>query len=171
VKHWIQTHTGRAFDLMYPTPEMVSLEDIAHALSHLCRYTGHSRRFYSVAEHSIECMHHAPAHIMREALMHDATEAYVGDMAAPLKALIPAYQAIEARVRHAIALRFDLAPVVPPTVRAIDLGLLQIERAQLLGEPPADWKIPPTDLAPRKLRLLNPSAAKREFLDLARIVL
>ncbi len=92
--YWIHTHSGMAFDLLSPTPGMVVLEDIAYALSRLCRFTGHCSRHYSVAEHSInvakQCQleHGFSDQWAIAALLHDAAEAYIGDLSSPLKGLL-----------------------------------------------------------------------------------
>lgn len=91
---WIQTFTGRAFDLSNPLPEMVDAEDIAHALSMLCRYTGHCAWFYSVAQHSIlvsEIVAATAPELGLAALLHDADEAYTNDWSSPMKALMRYY--------------------------------------------------------------------------------
>ena len=84
----IVTYTGKVFDLLDPQPEMVCIEDIAHALANICRYTGHVREFYSVAQH---CVLMADAYLpgnSLQKLLHDAAEAYIGDMASPWKQLL-----------------------------------------------------------------------------------
>ena len=80
----IMTHTGRLVDVLRPDPANVCIEDIAHALSHICRYTGHVSRTYTVAEH---CLHASQLGIgdPLACLMHDAAEAYINDVASPLK--------------------------------------------------------------------------------------
>lgn len=143
---WIQTHRGRKFDLVSPRADDVDIEDIAHALSNLCRYTGHTKRFYSVAEHSVLCARALPAHLRLAGLLHDATEAYVGDMASPLKALLPEYKVIEDNVWRAIAERFGLPDKLPSEVKAVDLALLRAERNALLGPTPAPWGVDSVDL-------------------------
>ena len=88
---WIQTFTGRAFDLSSPQPEQVCTEDIAHALANCCRYAGHSRWHYSVAQHSLlvaEIVAATDPELALAALLHDAAEAYIGDWSSPLKALM-----------------------------------------------------------------------------------
>ncbi len=84
----IVTYTGKSFDLLNPKPEMVCIEDIAHALANICRYTGHVREFYSVAQH---CVLMAKADLPGDPLqrlLHDAAEVYVGDIASPWKQLL-----------------------------------------------------------------------------------
>ncbi len=105
---WIYTNSGNMFDLSDPTPEMIKIEDIAHALSHICRYTGHVKEFYSVALHSLIVSEIVPAEFALEGLLHDAAEAYLNDISAPLKTLLPDYRDIETRVESVIAKKFQL---------------------------------------------------------------
>lgn len=198
---WIQTHTGVAFDLIEPTPDMINIGDIAHALSHLCRYTGHSAGFYSVAEHSIEvaklalemrnpnsaqvdlaavatdmfgarfgevarrAMQDMALPLARWGLLHDAAEAYVGDVSAPLKSQLPAYKRIENRVALAVFSRFGLDhDRVPAAIKHLDLVMLMSEAKTMLGPAPRKWRIDAEPLPQWKPRYLNPAQAKAEFL-------
>lgn len=136
---WIQTYSGRKFDLVNPTPDMVHFSDIAHALANVCRYTGHCRTFYSVAQHSTLVAAMLPDELKLQGLMHDATEAYVADLSRPLKQLVPAYQDIEARVWRVIAERFGLPAKLDPKVKHADNVLLMAERRELLNKPPEPW--------------------------------
>lgn len=138
---WIQTYTGRAFDLVDPQPDMVHPEDLAHALSRLCRFTGHVKRFYSVAEHSIYVSELVPDEHSLWGLLHDGAEAYIGDVSAPLKALLPDYRAVEKRVEAAVFAAFGLEGEVPEEVKAVDRRMLVTEAGQLLGETPKDWGV------------------------------
>ena len=105
----IQTYSGKYIDLLQTDPYDIGIRDIAHALSNLGRFTGHSKRFYSVAQHSViasnmVCLHpEIDYHMMQVcALLHDASEAYLGDVSSPLKQLLPAYKEIDlARYREA----------------------------------------------------------------------
>lgn len=111
---FIQTHNGVHFHLRDPREADVRLDDIAWALSSLNRYTGHADPRYNVAEHSVHVMRYLawmgwPAHVQAGGLMHDAAEAYVGDVAKPLKVLLePAYSQIEHRIAAVIENRFGL---------------------------------------------------------------
>lgn len=136
---WIQTYHGRRFDLSNPTPSMVFFDDIAHALSRVGRYTGHCREFYSVAQHSVIVASILPDHLKMQGLLHDATEAYVGDMSRPLKQMLPEYQEIERRVWYAIAARFGLPAKLDPLVKRADNLVLMAERRELLNRPPEPW--------------------------------
>src|SRR5664279_1420110 len=99
---------------MNPDPDALDIEEIAHALSMICRFTGHVREFYSVAQHCTIVSDLGPACYAFTGLMHDATEAYVGDVAKPLKNMLPAYSVIEERVAQAIATRFGVINPLPP---------------------------------------------------------
>lgn len=85
----IVTYTGKVFDLLNPKPEMVCIEDIAHSLAYQCRYTGHTREFYSVAQHCVLMAENPdlPGDPLQK-LLHDAAETYIGDMAKPWKNLL-----------------------------------------------------------------------------------
>jgi 5'-deoxynucleotidase YfbR-like HD superfamily hydrolase len=93
---YIKTRSGLKFFYDEPTPEMVSIDDIAHALSNLCRFNGHTRTFFSVAQHSVEVANLLYASAAKEhralsalcGLLHDAHEAYVGDFPTPFKVLL-----------------------------------------------------------------------------------
>ncbi|WP_312921087.1 phosphohydrolase [Stutzerimonas nitrititolerans] len=137
---WILTRTGRRFDLLAPCPSQVFVLDIAHALAHLCRFNGHTSRHYSVAQHSLFVADIVPPEHRLAALLHDATEAYVGDMVRPLKQVMPEYQKIEQRIWLAICERFDIAPELPACVHEADMIALATERAQLMPHHPAEWE-------------------------------
>ena len=139
---WIRTFTGKRFQLFDPTPDMVCIEDIAHALSMICRYTGHVQRFYSVAEHSclltgvvatrLRTEGMAPGEItpyLRWALLHDAAEAYVGDVTRPLKHQpeMELYRAVEANVMRVIAAKFGLVGAEPALIKRLDKEIIGTE--------------------------------------------
>jgi len=136
---WILTRTGRRFDLLMPKASQVSTLDIAHALANICRFNGHTSRHYSVAQHSLLVSSIVPAEHQLAALLHDATEAYVGDMVRPLKQVMPEYQKIEQRIWLAICERFDIAPELPESVKEADMIALATERAQLMPHHPGEW--------------------------------
>lgn len=109
----INLRSGRVFDFASPSASAIAIEDIASALSKLCRFGGHCSSFYSVAEHSYLCAQVAMAdycepEAILAVLMHDATEAYVSDMVKPLKSLMPEYKAIESRTQSVIAEAFQI---------------------------------------------------------------
>lgn len=136
---WMQTVTGKAFWPLDPRPEDIDIEDIAHALAMLSRFGGHTSRFYSVAEHSYHVSQCVPREHAFQALLHDATEAYVGDVIRPIKHMLPAYQDIESGVWAAIAMRFDVPFKMHTSVKFADNAVLLAEKRALLTEPPIPW--------------------------------
>lgn len=180
-KSWIQTYTGKKFYPLDPDPDQICLEDIAHALSNICRYTGHVARFYSVAEHSTwvskRVQELSPNHIWlaRWGLLHDATEAYIADVSRPLKHL-PAfaeYRAAEAHLQDIIAAKYGLPVGEPPLVKQVDTEMLGTEVQQLMQPLHPDWASASGGLAqPIGWILENrlgipPETAEREFLERA----
>lgn len=157
--------SGRYFDIVNPDPNLIDIEDIAHSLSMQCRYTGHCRDFYSVAEHSVLCSYLVPKPFKLEALLHDAAETYISDVASPFKGLIAKiYKPIETRIELAIAKRFELEYPWALEVKEADLRMLAIERQQLM--PPAGrWEclkgVAPAPLNPM---CWTPEVAKERFL-------
>ena len=171
---WIQTSSGRAFDLLAPRAEDVDVADIAHALSRITRFSGHTHgEPYSVAHHSmlvadLLASWGAPPAIVREGLLHDAGEAYYGDLTSPVKRAVREHVAphlakftssesgehvaiirdvvgtftapIDRVVRSALMLPEHETPIV----KRADLVALAIERRDLFGglPEPHDWALP-----------------------------
>lgn len=161
---WMQTFSGKAFWPLDPRPEELDLEDIAHALGNLCRYGGHSKFFYSVAEHSLLMASKATTlSDARVALMHDATEAYISDVIRPIKKYLDNYAQIEERLWQVIATRYDLPSVIPDSVHALDNGILCDEMQQLFSTPPRPWAIPRTPIGVRIMGI-SPERATYHFL-------
>lgn len=134
-KAWIITFTGLKFYHLNPQPEMVTVEDIAHALSNIGRWTGHTRYHYSVAQHSVYASRIVKPEFAYEALMHDSSEAYLGDMNRPLKhftAAGPAYREIEEKVEEVIFKKFGVSFPLPEEVKEADTQMLYAEKAQLM---------------------------------------
>jgi len=136
---WILTRTGRRVDLLDPSASMIEPADIAQSLSMQCRFNGHTRAFYSVAQHCYLVADLVPEQYQLQALLHDATEAYVGDLVSPLKAVLPEYRQIESRIWHAICHRFDIEPDAPPCIHDADLIALATERRDLMPDHPDPW--------------------------------
>ncbi|MCF5056757.1 phosphohydrolase [Pseudomonas proteolytica] len=136
---WILTQSGQQFDLLRPTASMIKPVDIAHALSRLCRFNGHTQAHYSVAQHSLIVASLVPAEHQLVALLHDATEAYIGDMTRPLKAVLPEYQYVEHQIWLAVCDRFDIQPDLPACVKQADMVALATERRDLMPEHPGVW--------------------------------
>ncbi|KAB8312264.1 HD family hydrolase [Erwinia endophytica] len=163
---WIQTLSGKHFNFKYIDPDIFIIDDIASALSNLCRFTGHLDAFYSVAEHSVHVSNIVPPEYALEALLHDAAEAYCNDISAPLKALLPDYREIEARIDAGIRERFGLPLIHSVPVKYADLIMLATERRDFDLDDGTPWPvldgIPCTDfiISPR-----NPRQARAMFLQ------
>lgn len=131
---WMLTYSGKQFWPLTPRVDDIDIKDIAHSLALQCRYNGHSSGFYSVAEHSILISQAvAPEHALW-GLLHDAAEAYVGDMVRPLKWSMPDFCEAEDRILDLIACRFGLPSLkIPAAVHEADARILLTERAKLLN--------------------------------------
>lgn len=156
-KHWIQTYTGLKFFPTDPDANAFDVRDIARALSMQCRYVGHVDRFYSVAEHSVRISREAEKRMMLEhghaegsetvrrvaqwGLIHDASEAYLGDVSRPLKVqeCMRGYREAEARLMEALRRWLDLPQGEPQIIRALDTEILGTEARQLKDPVHEDW--------------------------------
>ena len=149
---WVQTWSGVRFDILEPSAEMVVWKDIAYSLARQCRFNGHTSRFYSVAHHCVLASKFVDGSDERYALyalLHDAAEAYIGDLPAPVKCLLPEFKRIEYGILRAVYAKAgipaeeqlceaDRANVVSAVTR-VDLRLLLTERNQLMDAPPEPW--------------------------------
>lgn len=107
-------------DLIHPQPDQICIEDVAWALSRICRYAGHTNFHYSVAEHSVRVMDLSPSSMKRWALLHDAAEAYLNDVPRPVKMLpeMKPYRDIEENLQRVIMERFEAMPHLKPNTVA-----------------------------------------------------
>jgi hypothetical protein len=180
---WVETYTGQQYWPMDPRPEDVDIRDVAHALAMICRFNGHVTRFYSVAEHSYRVSYAAERAAIEAGLpeeqvtvtaqwglLHDASEAYLGDMVRPLKILgaFDVYREAEKRNMGAILQRFDLPLVEPSHVTVADDRMLATEREQIMrgdrgGPTTHDWHgaLPYEDKA---FSHYVPSVARKRFM-------
>jgi len=127
------TYTGVKWNVLDPSPDDVRIEDIAHALSLNCRFNGQVKEFYSVAEHSVRLTEEIPTSypscFKLAALLHDAAEAYLGDVIAPLKKFLPVYTNIETCTQRVIAKAFNLL------IHNFDYTMIkQLDRVMLVTE-------------------------------------
>ncbi|WP_315313054.1 HD family hydrolase [Pantoea vagans] len=164
---WITTQSGKHFDFNNISSDSICIEDIACALSNLCRFTGHVQDFYSVAQHSVHVSYLVPPTFALDALLHDAAEAYIGDCVSPLKALLPDYQEIEKRVELAVTKRFGIRTLGKwPEVKLADLIMLATERRDLDLDDGTPWPIlEGIAPAPFILSPLNPRQSRVLFLQ------
>lgn len=102
------TQSGKKINILHPDSDTITIEDIASALSKICRFGGHTKSFYSVAQHSVLVAALAPDYLKKEALLHDAAEAYLGDVIKPLKVMLPEYAVIEQKFEEVIAEKFGI---------------------------------------------------------------
>lgn len=165
---WIETASGEVFNLYAPK---FTIEDIGHGLSHLCRYSGQCRQFYSVAEHSVlvsEIMRHLGLGSPLEGLLHDATEAYISDIASPWKTLLPDYVLLEERLEFVMRAHFNLPSTMTAECRFADQVALVLEARVLLPSKGADWGFPPgvvaqADQLTFNIKCMHPLAARSAF--------
>jgi hypothetical protein len=136
---WMQLYSGKPFYPWNPDEDSINILDIAHALSMVCRYNGHCVRFYSVAEHSVLLSYAVDPEHALWALLHDAAEAYIGDMVRPLKPHIEDFKSIERSLEQTIARKFNLPGDMPNQVREYDTRIVQDERAQIMAPSHLPW--------------------------------
>lgn len=136
------TRSGKVFDFLNPTPDMIDIQDIAWGLAREGRFGNQLRGsiVYNVAQHSCLVAFATPEEHRLSALLHDATEAYVGDMVGPLKQLCPDYRAVEERVWSAIAKRFGISEELNQSVKVADLRALHTEKLAFSSDPRHDWR-------------------------------
>lgn len=136
----MQTYTGKLVDLANFTEEDVRLRDITHSLSMINRFTGHTTVPYTVAQHSVVVSKLVPPEDSMWGLLHDASEAYLGDIATPLKSFLPDYMQLERHVQRTIAKKFGLKWPMPESVKVADRRALIHEKTKLLSVQ-HDWGI------------------------------
>lgn len=159
----IDLRSGLVFDFINPKQETILIEDIAWALSYTCRFVGQSLDFYSVAQHSVAVSKIVPEDQKLAALLHDAAEAYIGDVSRPLKKLLPDYKIIEDNIEAAIAKRFGLPATMTPEIKNADMILLRTEQRDLIKSYDPSWNRGHEPL-PDKIFAKPPFLAVRDFL-------
>lgn len=172
VGNWLQTSSNNRFWPLSPRPGEITIQDVAHALSNVCRYGGHCREFYSVAQHSVLVSENVAEPFQLWGLLHDASEAYIGDMISPLKhdkVWAQGFRDAEDRLMAAVVEAFELEPAtMPPEVDFADKVLLVTEVRDLMGSLNRVWCLghypdhPPLD---QTIVPVPPREAKAMFLD------
>lgn len=154
VPQLFQTYTGRLIDFTSIQPEDIDIRDIAHGLAHITRFGGQAQNHITVGEHSLTVASLVPPPYKLTALLHDAAEAYLGDIPKPLKNLLPDYVQIESCLMKIIAGKFGFEYPVPAIVKAADKEAIRREWAEnVLGS--RDKSSIPEDLAVRDEFLLK----------------
>jgi 5'-deoxynucleotidase YfbR-like HD superfamily hydrolase len=161
----ILTASGRYVDLIKPKVEMVTPFDIAVGLSNTCRFGGHTSAFYSVAQHCVLVSQLVPPHLALQGLLHDAAEAYIGDVVSPLKQHLPEFKVIEHRLEAVIARAFGLRFPWAPQIKTADLRALRFEREQLMHPAGGQFsRLEEYEPVPGTLTPLPPHEAAKEWL-------
>lgn len=165
-KTWIQTFTGKKFFPLAPKQADICIEDIAHSLSMICRFTGHTKHFYSVAQHSVFVSYFCNTDHALWGLLHDASEAYICDLSSPLKnsGHFSSYKEIEKNLQHQIYNAFGIGANEPASVKEADILMLVTEAKSLLSPLHEEWKLNKTPL-PINIVPLPPWEAEKLFLD------
>lgn len=169
---WSQTWKGLKFYFDDPQPDMVCIEDIAHCLSNVCRFTGNVDRFYSVGQHSLiisqllEAAGHSPE-VQLQGLLHDSPEAYINDLSRCLKRSpgMEGYREIEDRIWRAISRKFGLCFVLHPAIKELDIRMVATEHRDLFTNfVPWDEFYDETLALDFKIAPQVPANVEREFL-------
>jgi hypothetical protein len=161
---WIQTFSGRRFNPTNPVVDAIVIQDIAHSLSLQCRFTGHVRRFYSIAQHCVLVSYLCDKDDRRWGLLHDGDEAYIPDLSSPLKhsGKFDTYRECGKQLQIAICKRFGLPEKEPTSVKFADILLLATEARDLMSPLHPDWKQPMEPL-PFKIEPWGPDEAEDKF--------
>ena len=161
----IRLASGRLFWPLDPLEHEIFIEDIAHGLSQICRFNGHTQAFYSVAQHSVLVSQLCPPADALFGLLHDASEAYLGDVARPIKhsPVFAAYRGHEARLQQLVFHRFGLAGPEPTSIKLADVTARHIELRALIQD--SDPKHAAAAGAARQLVPHKPELARHLFLQ------
>jgi len=166
--NYIETYTGKKFFILNPQPEDIDIADIAHALSLNCRYTGHCKNFYSVAEHSLYVSQLVSDENRLWGLLHDASEAYLTDVASPIKPFLTNYKELEKNVMNAICKKYDLPVEMPEEVHKADMDILRKEAFELMKSKGDGWVVNidnPEPLIDTDINCHYPNNAEALFLE------
>ncbi len=168
---FIETYSGKRFEPLNPNPEDICIQDIAHALSQQCRFAGHTKAFYSVAQHCVEVsllaeLWGCSPRMIVQALLHDASEAYISDVSTPLKqsTSFAAYREAEAVLQGCIYSRFGVPTKDHSLVRKADAVLLSTEARDMMPFVPEHWGALKEEPLTRHLFPWSSAEAERCFL-------
>ena len=127
----IELLSGVMFDYNNPGASDVTIDDIASALSNICRFSGHLPVFYSVAQHALNVSLIVDQRYRKEGLLHDTAEAFTNDLPTPLKYAVPVFKGLEVSIESAMAAKFGFQYPLPDAVKLADLQMLRIEKEQI----------------------------------------
>jgi 5'-deoxynucleotidase YfbR-like HD superfamily hydrolase len=177
-ERWIPTFSGRRVWPVTPQTAQIVIEDVAHALAMKCRWTGHTREFYSVAQHSVLVSENVPPAAAMWGLLHDASEAYLPDIARPYKDLLTfrlpdkmfsliEFEIVELQILKRVAECLGLARMTDDQaadIKFADRRLLATERRDLIAESDFDFGLANVPTLPRKIVPWTWQEAKANFL-------
>ncbi len=162
----ISTRSGRRLYLHNPHSSQIHIDDIAHGLAHQCRFNGQTNKFYSVAQHSMIVASILPPELKLAGLLHDAAEAYLGDIVQPLKELLPEFEEIEARFAKVIGERFNVDLSHNELVKKADLIALATEKRDLMPMDIVEWEaLAGINPIYKTITPFSPDKAKADFIN------
>jgi len=171
ISNTIKVAAGHDVNLANPDPGSIEIRSIAAALSKICRFGGHCPRFYSVAEHCIHATELAAAdgvgiNPLAAIFLHDAAEAYIGDMVKPLKCMVPEFCVIEAAIERAFGVSFSHYSA---SIKKYDRAMLKAEKLSMWPDDCEKWS-GFGDIENREVRFhfWSPHEAEMQFLAMAR---
>lgn len=163
---WSQVFTGKKFWPLDPRKEEIDIKDISHSLALQCRFNGHCENFYSIAQHSILVSKLVSKDQALAALLHDASEAYIGDIIRPLKKFLPNFKEIESKIEKVIFEKFGVKNVNKEEIKKADNIALVTEMRDLMKNPPGKWEEEKNyKPSPEKIIAIDPEKAEKEFLE------
>ncbi|MGA3099667.1 MAG: HD family hydrolase [Bryobacteraceae bacterium] len=147
---YFRTYTGKHVHALCPSPEEIDIGDVAHSLSQMCRFVGHTDGFYSIAQHSVLVSELVPRGDALWGLLHDASEAYLCDLPAPIKRdpEMSFYRIAEDRLMRTICRKFGLPPEMPQSVMAADRLALATEFRDVTTVDDPAWILAECGVAP-----------------------
>jgi len=162
---WILTSSYKKIYLRDPDPNLFDIKDIAHSLSRINRFNGHLHcSSYSVAEHSIRVASVCSPDLKFNALLHDASEAYLGDVSKPLKGLLSDYKELEHNFCLLLAEHFGLLMPLPEEIIFYDNVLMATEIRDLMRYNPKEMGVVVEPLKTKITNPMSPKEAKDAFL-------
>lgn len=161
IGNYIYTYSGTKFYPLDPYFEEVKIEDIAHGLSNICRFNGHTFKYYSVAEHCVHVSNHVPIEHSLWGLLHDAAEAYISDVQRPIKVDVPQFSKIEEKIMIEVCTKFHMSYTMPPEVKEVDNRILEDEAFYLINRYKKNKNVKALGIKPE---CWSPDLAKQMFL-------
>lgn len=158
---------GNYFDFRNPEAAEYDIHVVAHALGNCCRFAGHTKDFYSVAQHSVLVSTIVPREYAIQGLLHDAHEAFIHDLTKPLKMTLPDYQELENRIERAVFKKFGLPPILHSSIKEADRVALVTERRDLMpGHDGSEWvHLSGVEPMHKTIYPLDPRMARFDFID------